>query len=292
MGDFCKNIPLWKWILLFISGFAIFFFVGALFEGLLFSPEVDSVSKEIIPWRYVVIAVVLSAILLGMYALWIKLTEKRRPSELAPKSLPGWGAAGFFGTMIYFLVIVGILVLFGSYRIDKVLPINEEIWMGLAGFLLIAVFEELVFRGILFRMIWKRWGIWIALLVSSLIFGFAHILNPNATLWSSFAIAIEAGFLLGAAYVVSDNLWLPIAIHWAWNFTQGNICGVPVSGSPTGARIFVPTLDGPEILTGGRFGLEASIVTVILGFSVSAILLAIYYKKKKAEQLDNKETAC
>ena len=66
--------------------------------------------------------------------------------------------------------------------------------------------------------------------MTSVLFGLAHIMNPNATWFSSFAIAVEAGLLLGGAYMLTRSLWLPMGLHAAWNFTQGEIFDVPVSG--------------------------------------------------------------
>jgi hypothetical protein len=113
----------------------------------------------------------------------------------------------------------------------------------------------------------------VALLISAAIFGWTHISNDNATWWSSLAIAIEAGLLLGAAYKWSGSLWLPIGIHWAWNYTQGNIFGLAVSGTMAGNTMLVTTVDGPDIITGGAFGPEASIISVILGTLITIIFI-------------------
>ena len=91
--------------------------------------------------------------------------------------------------------------------------------------------EELLFRGILFRWLEEFGGSWLALLLTSALFGAAHLGNPNATAFSAFCIAVEAGVLLGAAYMLTRSLWLPMGLHAAWNFTQGEIFDVPVSGS-------------------------------------------------------------
>ena len=91
--------------------------------------------------------------------------------------------------------------------------------------------EELLFRGILFRWIEEFGGSWAALAVTSALFGLAHIFNPGATWFSSFAIAVEAGVLLGGAYMLTRNLWLAMGLHAGWNFTQGEIFDVPVSGT-------------------------------------------------------------
>ena len=144
-------------------------------------------------------------------------------------------------------------------------------------FLVVAVGEEILFRGIVFRMIDERWGTVVALIVSALIFGFVHITNDNATVWSSIAIAVEAGLLLGAAYKWSGTLWVPIGIHWAWNYFQGPVFGFAVSGNETRSLI-TPVIDGPEWLTGGSFGAEASVPAFVLGFGMA--ILFLYLRKR------------
>ena len=88
----------------------------------------------------------------------------------------------------------------------------------------------MLFREILFRFLEQFGGSWFALALTSALFGLGHIVNPNASAFSSFAIAVEAGVLLGGAYMLTRSLWAPIGLHAAWNFTQGYIYDVPVSG--------------------------------------------------------------
>ena len=123
--------------------------------------------------------------------------------------------------------------------------------------------EELLFRGILFRHLEDFGGSWFALALTSGLFGVAHIFNPNATAFSSFAIAVEAGVLLGGAYMLTRSLWAPIGIHAAWNFTQGEVYDVPVSGID-GTGLVEAKLSGPELLSGGSFGLEASVIALVI----------------------------
>ena len=148
-------------------------------------------------------------------------------------------------------------------------------------FLAVAVGEEMIFRGVVFRWLDERWNTWVALLVSALIFGWIHISNDNASWWSSLAISIEAGLLLGAAYKWSGSLWLPIGIHWTWNYTQGNIFGLAVSGTHAGNTVLVTTVDGPDIITGGVFGPEASIIAVIFGILYTIIFLGNYSLRRR-----------
>ncbi len=157
-----------------------------------------------------------------------------------------------------------LLWLFGFYKIDAVNDISElfaarhlPLSLG-AGF-----FEELVFRAILFRIVEEKLGSWIALAISSLFFGVAHISNPNATLFSSFAIAIEAGILLGAAYMLTRRVWFAVGIHIAWNYVQGAVFGIAVSGGEVKGLIS-SHLEGDELFSGGAFGAEASLITLVV----------------------------
>ena len=109
--------------------------------------------------------------------------------------------------------------------------------------------------------------------------GLVHIANENATLWSSIAIAIEAGLLLGAAYKWAGTLWLPIGIHWAWNFAQGNIFGFAVSGEKAGESLLQARIEGAGWLTGGAFGAEASVVAVMAGLLLSAWFVYRIYRR-------------
>ena len=107
------------------------------------------------------------------------------------------------------------------------------------------------------------------------VFCAAHLANPNATLLSAIAIMVEAGIFLGAAYMLTRRLWLAIGIHAGWNFTEGGIFGVSISGGAATKGIFSVALVGHPLLTGGAFGPEASIVAIVACLAVAAVLLAL-----------------
>lgn len=134
-----------------------------------------------------------------------------------------------------------------------------------------AVTEELIFRGLALQALERLFGSWVALAVTAVFFGLVHLANPGATLWSSFAIAVEAGVLLGAAFLWCRDIWLAIGLHFAWNTSVG-LLGIPVSGHP-GAGLLVAQPTGPDLLTGGGFGLEASIVPVIVSLVLAVPML-------------------
>jgi hypothetical protein len=132
--------------------------------------------------------------------------------------------------------------------------------------------EEIVFRGVVFRLLEERAGTSLALAVSSLLFGLGHLVNPNATALGAAAIVVEGGLMLAAAYLLTRRLWLPIGVHAGWNFAQAGIFGVPTSGKRT-TGLLEGELVGPEWLAGGRFGAEASIVAVVVCGALGAVLL-------------------
>ena len=120
-----------------------------------------------------------------------------------------------------------------------------------------------MFRGILFRWLEEWGGSWVALLLTSAFFGAAHLFNPHASPIAAVGIAFEAGVMLGAAYMLTRSLWMPMGLHAAWNFAQGEIYDIPVSGTPVHGML-VARLNGPPLLTGNGFGLEASLIAIVL----------------------------
>jgi hypothetical protein len=115
------------------------------------------------------------------------------------------------------------------------------------------------------------------------LFGLAHTLNPGATIGSSVAIALEAGVLLGAAYAATQRLWVPIGLHAGWNFAEGSLFGMTLSGNNMGVGLLRGSLSGPLILTGGEFGPEASIVAVLVCLVAALFFLWRMVKLHRAE---------
>jgi hypothetical protein len=140
------------------------------------------------------------------------------------------------------------------------------------------VAEEIITRGVLFRMTEEGLGTWWALAISALFFGGAHIFNPGATWWSSLAIAIEAGVLLALLYHVTRSLWSCIGLHAAWNVMQGTVFGIPVSGTAAHGWL-ISSRTGPDWLSGGVFGAEASVVALLVCLCCSMVLLVIALRR-------------
>lgn len=126
-----------------------------------------------------------------------------------------------------------------------------------------AVTEELMFRGFALQALEQRWGSRAAIVITGLFFGVAHLGAPGAGVWSALAIALEAGVMLGVAFLWRRNIWFVAGLHFTWN-TAEQLLGIPVSGhTPKG--LFTVDTHGSALLSGGTFGLEASIVPVLIG---------------------------
>lgn len=258
-----KSMPVWKWALLLVVNMVLATIMYA------FSQLAFMVIEK--PWVQWSVGVVISAAMIGLYALFVRWFEKHKAKDIPFNRLAQDTAKGLGVGFCFFACVVLIMMLSGLYRISSIgTDKPQEIVSAFSLLLAVGIGEEITFRGVLFRWIDEKMGFAAALIVSAVLFGLIHIFQESATLWSSLAIAIEAGLLLGAAYKYSGTLWLPIGIHWAWNFTQGNIFGFGVSGQDAGDSLFKSTVNGPDLLTGGSFGAEASVIPVVLGLLLSA----------------------
>ncbi|MFD5830297.1 CPBP family intramembrane glutamic endopeptidase [Lentzea sp. NPDC060358] len=193
--------------------------------------------------------------------------------EVAPRGRwagLGRGALLGFGLFGALLLVIG---MFGGW--DGLSYGSFPGALGLVGMMAsVATMEEVLFRGVLFRILEERAGTVIALVVSSLLFGLTHLVNVNATLWGALSIGLTGGAMLAAAYVLTRSLWFPIGLHFAWNLTHAGLFGIAVSGSddvPNG--LLHLALDGPAVLTGGSFGPEASLVALLVCSVATALML-------------------
>jgi len=208
----------------------------------------------------------------AVYIGYAHFIEQRNASELA---LPGMGRElgigmlvgfGLYGTTVLILIVMGI------YRVEGLNPLTFLL-PALAMAVSSGVFEELLFRGVLFSSVEKCFGSWAALMVSSLVFGLTHLMNPQGTLEGALFIAVEAGILLAGAYMLTGRLWMSMGFHFAWNYTQSAIFSGIVSGTDAAPGLIKASIEGPELLTGGSFGLESSVLALALCTTTGVVLV-------------------
>jgi membrane protease YdiL (CAAX protease family) len=217
----------------------------------------------------------------AVYVAYVRVIERRPVVELAPRGAAGELARGLALGIALFVVTAGILVLIGMGRIER-----GDGAAAIAPWLLwvagTAMFEEILFRGVVFRILEDWLGSWVALAISAALFGGLHAANAGATAGSTLAIAVEAGVLLGAAYMASGRLWLPIALHAGWNLAQLGLLGVQRPGHSTHGA-WASRFTGPPLLTGGDWGPEISLVAVALCLAAAVVLLIAAGRRRRLE---------
>jgi CAAX protease family protein len=210
-----------------------------------------------------VTGLVVCVVMILTYKLIIRRLGEQPRDDLSGPRAARQLVGGLGIGLALFSVIVAVAAALKVYRI---------VGIGDADFLLIAVItnglfpavsEELLYRGIIFRWFEEFAGTWAALLISSVLFGAAHFQNPNASVLAAVGVALEGGLLLGGAYMLTRRLWLPMGIHASWNITQGGVFDIPISGNDAHGLVEAQ-LEGPAVLSGGGFGLEASLIAIVI----------------------------
>lgn len=208
-----------------------------------------------------------------------RFVERRAPGEVG-LGLRGAGREAALGLLVgagLMVAVVGVMAALGWYRLVDGPPETaageaRDALTWAAIFTCVALWEEAMFRGVLFRLVEEWLGSGAALLASSAFFGLGHATNPHATHLASLAIALEAGLLLGACYMLTRRLWFVTGVHLAWNWTQGALLGVAVSGA-TVPGVLESELVGPVLWTGGPFGAEAGLVAILVCTTAGAGVL-------------------
>lgn len=229
--------------------------------------------------RYLEAAVFFVLFLLA-FKLYAKLIEQRKASELNTSVWLRDLGLGFLVAFGLVGLVVVILTVTGCYTITGIIG-NKRLVLDLfARFFMSAFLEELIFRLIVFKLTEELLGTWFALVIQVFFFGFSHMLD-HATVFTAIAISISVGGLLyTAGYMYSRNIWLPLGLHWGWNFFQSGIFGMPNSGTPYEGLI-TPVISGPVWLTGGSFGIEGSYFAIAFCLAASIVFIYLSIKNKR-----------
>jgi len=203
----------------------------------------------------------------------------------------GWGLlAGVGEVVLVFFVLWAIGVVHPAFGLSKV-PLKT--WMMAFGWIFASsilgpITEEVLNRGYWFQNIKRGWGITVAVVITSLLFGSLHLLNPNAEILGAINITLSAvTWAIGLLWLKS--LWFPIGWHAGWNFAQFFVAGLPNSGISVssmglgGTTLLVTEISGPQWLSGGEFGMEASIVRTVV---LVGIILGMLWLRRKNYQVE------
>lgn len=226
-------------------------------------------------WPHLLACVLVTLVYVG----YIKLFERRPVTELSlAGAAPQFGTGAALGAGAV-MAVMAVLAASGSYGLAGVNRWSLAIVAPLAEMLSAGLFEEILFRAVVFRILERSWGSWPALAFSAVLFSLAHLGEGISAL--GLLNTALAGLVFCAAFMLTRRLWLGIGIHAAWNYTLGSICSIAVSGHPA-KGLMVGTLSGPDWLTGGAYGLEASILTAL---AMAALFAGLYRRAHRAGQV-------
>lgn len=210
------------------------------------------------------------------------LRWRKLPLSLLGMSLRGRGKdllAGLGVAVLLYAVGFGTSLLMGIVEIASVQWVPRDLLGTLLFFLLVAVTEEVMLRGfVLGRMLSAGMNRFVALFLSSALFSAMHLFNPNFALLP-FVNILLAGCLLGASFLYTRNLCFPVVLHWFWNWLQGPVLGYEVSGMDSGETLLTLRLTGSDLLTGGSFGFEGSLLCTVL-LVVGTLAIVAYYERR------------
>jgi uncharacterized protein len=213
-----------------------------------------------------------------VYIFLFSWYEKRKITELSYSSFGSSANFGFFTGFLLQSTFIFIIFLTGGYAIIQVNPFSYMIpsfTMALtAGFV-----AEIIIIGIVFRLIEKQFGTTIAIIIMFLLFIIAHSGVKDGNIVSLLSTSVVAGLLLPAAYVFSRNLWLPIFLHFAWDFTEPGIYGAINPSISVTKSLFDSRISGPRLLTGGPLGPQNSVQALIISLALVSLFLWLASRK-------------
>lgn len=211
------------------------------------------------------------------YWTYVRFVERRGLAELGIKhSLQEFGLGSLTGFGLFTSVIVTLWVC-GYYRVSGSSFALLSLAGALAGALASAFAQELIFRAIVYRITEEWLGTWPAVATSALLFGLIHLSSAGATFLSALEVALQAGILFAAAYALTHRLWVAFGLHALWDFANDGIFGVGVAGQSGQALhgLLQASLKGPELVTGGALGVEASLVSLVIVLTAGIFMLGM-----------------
>jgi membrane protease YdiL (CAAX protease family) len=267
------NFPVVKIVLALLTFMAVVIIGQQIAVKLLALTPLEKDYRNLLKGLFVSFSCILS------YILFFKKYDKRAITEFSAKGLAKNLTIGILIGFVLQSFTILVMYLNGNYSVVNINPVSF-ILIPFAIMFTVAIIEEILVRGIIFRIVEEKLGSYISLTISSVLFGIFHLANPHGTIISGICIT-TAGFMLGAAFIYSRNLWMPIALHFAWNFTQSGIFGAITSGNEKTSSLLEAKIQGPEFITGGEFGPEGSIQAIVFCALGTILLLALSQKQNK-----------
>lgn len=285
-----KSNTLWKSAGRLVADIVLFYVIGTLITMFLCVPLFliqKALGMEMLEGSLPSLFLERLLMLVGyLSAAVLVLRWRNLPLSLLGMSLRGRGKdllAGLGVAVLLYAVGFGTSLLMGTVEIASVEWVPRDLLGTLLFFLLVAVTEEVMLRGfVLGRMLSAGMNRFVALFLSSALFSAMHLFNPNFALLP-FVNILLAGCLLGASFLYTRNLCFPVVLHWFWNWLQGPVLGYEVSGMDSGETLLTLRLTGSDLLTGGSFGFEGSLLCTVLLVGGTLAIVAYYERRGRKE---------
>lgn len=233
--------------------------------------DIDRLTKlmQDAPEWFTIFLLFTEIILVVIYMLYCRLAEKRKPSTMG---FLGEGGLGQYGKGI----LIGITVFCSAYLLCLITGsvgfggVDQEMIPGyivlyFVGYMIQGMAEEVICRGYFMVSLARKYSLWFSAVLSSLLFMALHFANDGMTIRSMVNLFLF-GMFMALLFIDCGNIWVIGAVHSVWNFLQGNIFGIQVSGLPKQNAVFVSVFrEGRDWIHGGSFGLEGGLaVTLVL----------------------------
>lgn len=279
-GRKALKLPVWMCILLYIMAFLICMGVFATLAQVIQPMVFGAETRHPGVWGYILLEA--SMLLAVLVATMIFLRIERRPFSDIGLTFKGHLKGLWYGlltaVMLYFIGF-GLSLVLGEVEVTGFHLDSLYIIEAFFFFVLVALTEEIMMRGyILGRLLEARLNKFVSLLISSVLFAIFHLLNPNVAFLPMLNLVL-AGMLLGASFLYVRNLCFPLSLHLFWNWIQGPILGYQVSGNTLGPSLLKLRLPEENILNGGAFGFEGSLICTVL--MIVFTVLIIWWGEKR-----------
>lgn len=278
-------MPLWLRIILLLMAYylltGVFQLIGMLLSDIPLSAITNT--KNLDPELFLGLQFFGFLALVPVVYIFRKFVDKRSIASL------GFGFKNrtrdvLVGLLFALSIIVGGSMILFTFEYINILEFQFDgraLFLSFLLFLFVSLNEEILVRGYILNNLLTKVNKFVALAISSVIFALMHGFNSDISFIPMFNLLL-AGFLLGAAYIYTKNLWFSISLHLFWNFLQGPIMGYSVSGQRVDSMFTIETL-GKNSMNGGGFGFEGSIVCSVLCALTIAIIFWYYKRKEKLE---------
>jgi membrane protease YdiL (CAAX protease family) len=230
-------------------------------------------AKDAAPGDRLPAAIAGSLAVLIIYRLAVAIGERRPVRELDLRPAPQQLLLGMLAGAVVIAAIIAVQWAFGWVVIES-RPVDAAA-LALRDSIRLGVLEEVVLRLVIFRLLWRAFGVWPAIVLAAVVFGALHLANPDSSVFAAVCLIAGEGIGIGL-YLATSRIWAPIVMHAAWNFTQGWIFGAAVSGTVDiagGPLSLRPAARVPDLLSGGGFGPEASLAALVISLVASAAFL-------------------